>query len=154
MFKTHDGVNHNNSGVSLATHIFDNSFSTARSSVSPKMQPQASSNHTKPSPDPADLKRLTYRTLMLRGMACRPVDVNASLPFHQSNMAQASISCEKAREIVGNLVSGSAIGSADFSCALDRGLQHLALHQVTSAWTEIIRIALLCTVARCFCFEF
>jgi hypothetical protein len=139
MFKTHDDANCKHSGVSLATHIFDNSFSSARSSISHKMQPQASS---KPSPDQTDLKRLTYRTLMLKGMSCRPVDVNAFLPFQQSNMAQSSISCEKAREFVANLAAGSEIASADFSSALDRGLQHLALHQVTSAWIVIIRIAL------------
>ncbi len=116
------------SGVSLATQIFDNPFRHARahSSTAAPVQHRASSDFTDP-------KRLLYRALMLRGMGCRPAE-SLSFPPCQQSALQPEI-CEKAREIVLQVISGSSIDSVS---SIDRTLQHLALEQVNTS-RQIVR---------------
>ena len=113
------------SGVSVSAQIFDNPFpSTHSSSFSQSTQPAASS---KPSHS-IDLKQLTYRALMLKGMACRPMELQPFLPSQQATAMP--ITCDEAREIVRSVVSGSIIDYDDVNTSVNSALQHLALAQV------------------------
>ncbi len=118
-------------GVSLATQIIDNPFGHARahSSTAAPVQHNASSDFTDP-------KRLLYRALMLRGMGCRPAESQSYPPCQQSAM-QPEI-CEKAREIVRQVISGSSIDSVS---SIDRTLQRLALEQVNTSRQKAVEFS-------------
>lgn len=69
-----------------------------------------------------------YRALMLRGMACRPVESKLFSEFERS--VSLPENCEKARETLRALISGSAIAPDHVYKAIDQPLQNLALAQV------------------------
>ena len=97
------------------------------SSTAAPVQQRASSDYS-------DHKRLLYRALMLRGMGCRPAELQ-SFPSGQQSAMQPE-TCEKAREIVRQVISGSAIDSVS---SIDRALQHLALQQVKRSRQEAVK---------------
>jgi hypothetical protein len=115
------------SGVTLATHIFNNSthqkFSRFASTASESKTPSASSPREVLGED--EVKRLLYRALMLKGMACLP-------PSNQRNQSNV-ITCEKAREMVLEAASGNIQNPPEFASMMDRSLQIMAYEQVCCA---------------------
>jgi hypothetical protein len=109
-------------GASLATQIIDNPLrDTQLSSTLATGTPLSSSSHSDP-------KRTMYRALMLRGMACRPAELQPATTFEHD--ASPPISCDEARKILQDLILGSAIDPEYVSSAIDGPLQSLALAQV------------------------
>ena len=80
-------------------------------------------------PADADLKRLTYRALMLRGMACRQVECQT--PSENQRDGARAMPCEASRQTLRDVISGRISDAVAFEAAIDRSLQQLALSQVT-----------------------
>jgi hypothetical protein len=109
-------------GVSVATQILDNALPFPSSA---QMPPQAVSP-----PADADLKRLTYRALMLRGMACRQVE--SKPPSENQRDGPRAMPCETSRQMLRDVMSGRISDAVAFEAAVDRSLQQLALSQVVT----------------------
>jgi hypothetical protein len=93
----------------------------------------STATHTKSSRNPpqsdVDIKRLMYRALMLRGMACSALELQSGTLPQQA--AFSPLPCEKAREFAQNVFSRSAVGS-DVQSTLDQDLQNFARAQVSA----------------------
>jgi hypothetical protein len=106
-------------GVTIVARKFHDSPSSAAQPLTPTV-----------SVAEADLKRLTYRALMLRGMACSPVE---SQSFSENRRdVPTSIPCETSHQILRDLICGRINDTAAFEAAVDRSLQQLALSQVVT----------------------
>ena len=79
-------------------------------------------------PADADLKRLTYRALMLRGMACRQVE--SQTPSENQRDGVRAMPCEASRQTLLDVISGRISDAVAFEAAIDLSLQQLALSQV------------------------
>lgn len=101
-------------------------------------------------PADADLKRLTYRALMLRGMACGQVE--SQPPSENQRDGARAMPCETSRQILRDVISGRISDAVAFEAAVDRSLQQLALSQVatTSHLPEANDMCLLRCLLPCF----
>jgi hypothetical protein len=109
-------------GVSVATQILDNAlpFPSSAQKPPPAVSPPAD----------ADLKRLTYRALMLRGMACHQVE--SKPPSENQRDSPRATPCDTSRQMLRDVMSGRISDAVAFEAAVDRSLQQLALSQVVT----------------------
>jgi hypothetical protein len=85
---------------------------------------------------------MMYRALMLRGLACHANESKTNDSFDHDQPPPAN--CEKARQTLREIISGSALDPVYLKQSIDESIQHLALGQVL----------LYCSSRQAFCVDY